>query len=124
MKVNRDFELFKAEFKKWQGAFGLEGYAVYFKHEKADGFFARIIMDRSAMSATVILNKNLPRDNAPFKDIKRDAKHEAIHLLIYALESAGKDRFTVETVMDDASEELVHKLETLINLIKHRSREG
>jgi len=114
MSTNKDFELFQKEFKRWQKLFGLTGYKVYFKYEPLDGKFAEIAITSGVMVATVRLNSNLPDKDKPFKDIKRDAKHEALHLLIARLEGNGKYRYSTEAEIDEAGEELVVKLEDLI----------
>jgi len=114
MKTNRNFALFQKEFKKWQKLFGLTGYKVYFKHEPIAKRFAEIAIESGAMVATVRLNSNLPDKDKPFRDIKRDAKHEALHLLIARLENNGKYRYSTEAEIDEAAEELVVKLEDLI----------
>ena len=47
MKVpNKDFELFKKEFTKYQKLFGLTGYRVIFKHEGIDGANANITIQQ------------------------------------------------------------------------------
>jgi len=114
MKTNKDFALFQKEFTKWQKLFGLTGYKVYFKHEPLEKGFAEIAIGLGVMVATVQLNSNLPDKDKPFKDIKRDAKHEALHLLIGRLENNGKYRYSTEAEIDEAAEELVVKLEDLI----------
>ena len=114
MSSNKDFELFKSEFKKWQGRFGLTGYKVYFKHEPLDGAFADININQEESVATVRLNSKLPDKDKPFRDIKRHAKHEALHLLIGRLEMNGRYRFVSSGEMYESSEDLVHRLEGLI----------
>jgi len=109
-----DFELFQEEFKVWQGKFGLMGYGVYFKHEEIDGAFADISINHELMVATVRLNNKLPDEIKPFSDIKRDAKHEAIHLLIGRLEMNGRCREVSSGEIFEASEELANKLGNLI----------
>ena len=114
MSSNKDFELFKREFKKWQKLFGLSGYKVYFKYEPIEKSFADVTINQADMVVTVRLNSNLLDKNKPFKDARKSAKHEAIHLLIARLEHNGRYRYIPECEMDEASEELVHKLEDLI----------
>ena len=112
--MNKDFELFQTEFRKWQQRFGLTGYKIYFKHEEIDGAFAKINIDLDSMRATVRLNNKLPDTARPHKDIKGNAKHEALHLLISRLELNGKYRYASANEMDESAEDLVHKLEGLI----------
>ena len=112
--MNKDFALFCSEFKKWQKLFGLTGYTVYFKYEPIEDCFATIKINQGSMVATVRLNSKLPDKDKPHKDIKESAKEEALHLLVGRLESNAFYRFTSEEEIDEASEELTHKLEDLI----------
>jgi hypothetical protein len=114
MSTNKDFELFQSEFKKWQKLFGLTGYKVYFKYEPLEKSFADIEINQEDVVATVRLNSKLPDKDKPFKDIKRSAKHEALHLLIGRLEINGRYRFVSSGEMYEAAEELVRRLENLI----------
>ena len=109
-----DFELFQQEFKKRQHAFSLMGYKVYFKYEPIETSFADIHINQGEMVATITLNSKLPDKDIPFKDVKRSAKHEAIHLLVSRLEHNGRYRYTSENEIYEATEELVFKLEELI----------
>ena len=111
---NKDFELFKLEFKKWQTRFGLTGYKVYFKYEPLEDHFAEITISQGNMVATVRLNSKLPDKDKPLKDVKRSAKHEALHLLVGRLEQDGRYRYSSENEIYEATEELVFRLEDLI----------
>ena len=110
----KDFELFQREFKKWQRRFGLSGYSVFFMHEEIGNSFAQIVINHSELVATVTLNNKLSEIAEPFKDIKGDGKHEAIHLLIGRLEMNGRCREVSSGEIFEASEELVNKLGNLI----------
>ena len=66
------------------------------------------------MVATVRLNSKLPDKDKPCKDIKRSAKHEALHLLVSRLELNGRFRFSTDNDIFECTEELVVKLEGLI----------
>jgi hypothetical protein len=112
--MNKDLALFQSEFKKWQRLFGLTGYKVYFEYEPFDNSFADISINQGDMVVTVRLNSKLPDKDKPHKDIKRSAKHEAIHLLVARLEKNGRYRYTSETEIYEATEELVFRLENLI----------
>jgi len=112
--MSRDFEVFKKEFKKWQQRFGLNGWKVYFKHEPLDSAFAEIETNLDGMVATVILNSKLPDKDKPFKEVKRSAKHEAIHLLTARLEYNGRARFSSSAEIYESAEELNNKLYDLI----------
>ncbi len=112
--MDKDFELFKSEFTRWQIRFGLIGYKVYFKYEPIDTGFANIIINQGGMVATVKLNSKLSSEDILFKDVKRSAKHEALHLLVGRLEQDGRYRYSSENEIYEATEELVFRLENLI----------
>ena len=108
-----DFEKFQKVFKGYQKKFGLTGYKVYFQYKPIEDF-ADIIVDWENKVATARLNSALPSKDKPFKHIHVSAKHEAIHLLLNRLESCAFRRYTTETDISEAVEELTFKLEDLI----------
>ena len=112
--MSKEFFEFQEYFKKYQKLFGLTGYKVYFKCEPLDNSFADININQGEMVATIRLNNKLPNKDKPFKDIKRSAKHEALHLLVGRLEHNGRYRYSSENEIYEAVEELVFKLEDLI----------
>jgi len=115
MKEPEDFARFKKYFKEYQQRFGLTGYKVYFKYEPLESSFADITVGENNMVATIRLNSKLPAKDKPFKDIKGNAKHEALHLLINRLEHRARCRYLGEEEIYEAVEELVIKLEGLID---------
>ena len=112
--MNKDFALFQEYFKEYQQRFGLTGYRVYFKYEPLEDCFASINCSRGDMTATVRLNSKLSNATKPFQDIKRSAKHEAIHLLLQRLEGNARYRYATSEEIYEATEELTFKLEELI----------
>ena len=112
--MNKDFGMFQKHFRRYQKRFGLTGYRVYFKYEPLDESFADMKLDLTDMVATVRLNSQLPDKDKPVKDIKRSAKHEALHLLVGRLEENGRYRYSSKNEIYEAVEELVFKLEELI----------
>ena len=112
--MNKDFAEFQKHFGKYQKLFGLTGYKVYFKYEPMEGCFASISVTQNDMVATVRFNSQLPDEYKPFRDIKRSAKHEAIHLLLQRLEHRAISRYVASEEIYEAVEELVFKLEDLI----------
>lgn len=111
---NKDFELFQKVFKEYQEKFGLAGYKVYFEYEPFEDDFAGISLDMDNMVATVRLNSRLPKCQEKGKDIRRTAKHEAIHLLFGRLQCLARERYVSTSEIHEASEEIVNKLEGLI----------
>ncbi len=113
--MNKDFEQFQRYFKKYQKLFGLTGYEVYFKYEPLNDGFASIALNQETMVATIGLNSKLADKDKPHKDIKRSAKHEALHLLVGRLEKNGRYRYCAEAELYEATEELVNRLDGLID---------
>jgi len=113
-----DFKLFQKCFREYQQRFGLTGYKTYFKYRRLENNFAQVTVQQNSMVATVTLNSKLSNSSRPFKDIRRTAKHEAIHLLLSRLEHRASSRYTAEEEVYEAVEEIVFKLE---GLIKDRS---
>lgn len=111
-KEIKDFDLFKKIFLEYQQAFGVIGYKVYFKYEPLDGSFADITINQNDMVATVRLDS--ARTHPEDRDIRQSAKHEALHLMLFHLESLSINRFVREDEIYEATEELVFKLEGLI----------
>jgi len=114
MTEDKDFTLFKSEFTKWQQMFGLTGYKVYFGHEPLKSGFANIVGNNGTAVVKVTLTNKIPPGNEAFKDIKRSAKHEAIHLLLRRLVQSARHRHSTAEEISEAVEELAYKLEALI----------
>jgi len=113
--MNRDFVQFQKHFKNYQQRFGLIGYKVYFKYEPLENSFAEISVGPNDMVAVVTLNSRLPEKDKPLKGIKGSAKHEALHLLLNRLAQRARYRYVHEEEIYEAVEELVIKLEKLID---------
>jgi len=112
--MNKDFELFKKEFKRWQEKFGLNGWRVYFKYESFGDGYANITIDLEDVCATVRLNESSSKENKELRKIEDIAKHEAIHLLLANLAQLGRRRYINTSELYIAEEELAHRLEGLI----------
>lgn len=95
--------------------FGLCGYQVYFKHEPLETALADIFVDLTQMTVTVRLDSNPKPEDKPHMNIKHLARHEATHLLIGRLAQNAKTRYICELEMTETIEELVNKLEGLID---------
>ena len=108
-----DFELFQKYFMEYRQRFGLIGYTIYFKHEPINSF-ASISVNQNGMVATVRLDSKMLTKEKPFFDVKKSAKHEAIHLLLWRLEDRASSRYITEDELYETVEEAVSKLESLI----------
>ena len=106
----KEFTTFKDAFLKYQKLFGLTGYKIYFYHEPLDKSFANITVNQEEYVATVRLDTSSHEE----RDVAVSAKHEALHLLLYKLEDRALSRFVGQYDIYETVEELVGKLEKLI----------
>ena len=112
--MNKDFELFKKTFTRYQNKFGLTGWRISFSHGTLDGAHAEMTPNLSCMVASVRLNSVPHKHDNNWGDIKGHAKHEAIHLLLQRLVTNGSTRYISESEIYESTEEVVRKLENLI----------
>lgn len=113
-KSSNDFEIFKREFERYHKLLGLTGWQIFFEYEPISDKFAQLKYVVGDGCATVTLNSQIPSNLAPHKDVKRDAKHEALHLLLSRLAWYANQRCVTQEALDEAEEEIVVKLEGLI----------
>ena len=117
MKTNsRDFVLFCKTFTKYQKILGLTGYNIFFRHEPLENAFASITVNQADMIATVRLNSKLEPKDKPFKNVRKSAKHEAIHLLLGRYNYLATAKWNVGSEdIREVEEELVYKICNLID---------
>lgn len=111
---NKDFK----EFKKWgnyyQKKFGLTGYNCYYKDEELEGCFANVAVSEDTRVATFRLNKKLDKDEREFSDVKKDAKHEMLHLMLNKLQYLATLRYVRDGEIEEVAEGIVCKLTDLV----------
>ena len=116
-KTNKEhFNLFKSECQKWIDKLKLDNWKIYFAHEEMEGVYARIFPDIKTNVATIKMNTEWSMfaiDNLE-ESIKNAAKHEVIHLLLARLSEYGHKKDYTHDNMFEAEEELVRKLEKII----------
>ena len=113
-KDNKGFELFQKEFKRYQEYFGLLGYEARFEFESIDSAAASLDIKQEDMVVYVTLNSKLHKPEKTVAELKRNAKHEALHLLTGRMRSYAYARHIMGADIYEANEELVRKLEKLI----------
>ena len=110
MKQTR-LESFKKYFTQYQKRFGLEGYSVYFQQCVLSDCHADITTDHYNMLATVRVNST----GSEGRKLKDTAKHEALHLLLGEIMYLARNRYISEDILYSAEEQIVYKLEKLID---------
>lgn len=103
-------EKFKREFIKYQKLFGLTGWDVKFEIRALNGSLAELCYRSNECVATASLNKFF----AVGEDIKKTARHEAIHLLLARYDFIASARYISPDELIQANEEIVVKLTELI----------
>jgi hypothetical protein len=92
----------------------LSGWQIFFEYQPIADKFAQVKYVLGDGCAIVTLNSELPSSLSQHKDVKRDAKHEALHLLLSRLVWYANQRCVTQEALDEAEEEVVVKLEGLI----------
>ena len=90
-----DFALFKSECLRWIEFFGLTSWKIDFVHEKLrNEAFAECRVDGICDRYCVLaLNAEISDHDRSYFDPAKTAFHEVLELLLWPLESCGRDRF-------------------------------
>ena len=120
MKTNKKhFETFKKECEYWIKRFQLNGWKVEYVHAKLeDEVLGTLESNLDGYVALITFTTNIfdnGSDTTLEENIRETAKHEVIHLLLSRLSLMGKTRFTESKGYISAEEELVRKLEKIID---------
>ena len=114
MKTTKSqFNEFKQEFLRYVELLGLKDWKIYFRHEDIDGF-AQIIRNANESIATVSFCSELNREDMQDLDIKMNAKHEAIHLLLSRYNFIASCRFVNDGEVSAEEERIVRILEKVL----------
>ena len=106
----KHFEIFKNEVLRWLGVFGLE-HDVGFEHVEMVDCKAAMCGVYKFRTCMFSLNTNWDPDTPlTVAEIKKTAKHEAIHLLLYDLQILACARWVTRDEVDVAVESLTYKL--------------
>ncbi len=114
MGGSRDFDGFKREFQRYQSLFGLNDWKVYFQHGPSEEYFASLEISFTDRVATAFINTDLAGKDLPHRDVRGNAKHEALHLLLAAVEGHARARYATPNAITEAIEAAVRRLETLV----------
>ncbi len=116
MKTTRQhFRVFQKETLKWLELFGLEHWGVTFSHEELSAAYADFTASSINKVAHVRLNMTWSGARPlSEEEVKKTAKHEAIHVLLCNLEAVGRSRYVTEDEFTNAIEDLVRKLAVLL----------
>ena len=118
MKITKKhLKFFKKECDKWIKRFELNNFKVHYFLEDLDGCYAEISINLKGFVASVYLSNDINTSDAEtvYSIIKESAKHEMIHLLLAKLGVMSRSReYTAQDCLE-AEEEIVRKLEKIIN---------
>lgn len=115
--TQKHLDIFKKECQLWIDRFELNHFRIFYDHCQVKDCYARINHDVSNSVATIEFNKEWAMagvDNLE-ESIKETAKHEIIHLLLAKLSTYGISKHYTKSDCIETEEELVRKLEKIIN---------
>lgn len=110
----KHFKLFQRYFKKYQKEFGLTGYNVRFFRKKMDDCYAEILVNQDGKVARVNFSTNWIDRKITNIEIKENALHECLHLLISRIVWLGTCRYIDDQEIPEEEESLVVKLSGLL----------
>ena len=111
--TKKDFEVFKAECRKWVGYFGLLDWEICFTHETEMECRAACYPDYQGRIAIITLNTNwtmAPEDN----EFELIAFHEACELLIAPLSLVALERHVTKDEITSATHGIIRTLENTV----------
>lgn len=116
MKVSKAyFNRFKKAFLYWQREFGLTQYEISFFQKYLKYSYSEIKIKEIGKIADVFLTTKISGlDKEADIGPEENAKHEAIHLLLYRLVWLGSARYIEQTDINEEWEAIVRRLEKVI----------
>lgn len=94
--TKQHFRLYKKAVREYYKKYRLSGWHLYFEHGKDSKSLARVWADTDTKAVVFYMSRKWKGVKPSKKRIRRAAKHEVIHLLLWPLHSAGWGRFTTE----------------------------
>ena len=111
--TKKDFEVFKAECRKWVKYFGLLDWDVSYSNYREDGCRGSCSADFGGRLCTINLAKKW--DYKPKKsELKRIAFHEVCELITAPLCIWAENRFSTQTAIDSANHYIIRILENTV----------
>jgi hypothetical protein len=116
MKTTRkDFEAFKAEFRKWQKRLGLADWRACFEHGHTKGCYGEIFTNIQARLATVVFGRAVDRDGVLGYSPTRTGRHECLEMLLAEIKDIARARTFSEDSLDAAVHAIIRRLEALFD---------
>ena len=122
----KQFETFKAEFRRWQRLLGLTDWRVYFAHDKVKDAYAEIVPNTEGRIVTVFFGAEVDDKNGAKigYDPSSTGRHEAFELLLAELKYIARSRSFNEDNLDAASHAVIRRLENLFDEHAFDAAEG
>ncbi len=116
--TKKDFSIFVERCKYWIKVFGLTEWEINFRHESGgktmSDSFSWIITDNEGNQFTII-SLNTERERTPSaENLKEDARHEVLHLLLADLCNAGEERYVSRDQLHKAEHMVIRRLEKVL----------
>jgi hypothetical protein len=107
----KDFAIFRAECQRWITRLGLSDWKIYYRFEEIEDGLAGCRRSFEGRCATIVLNpcqENCKREHV---DVKRNAKHEVLHLLLAELDWLNRNRCVTDSAWMAAEHAVIRRLE-------------
>jgi len=118
--TNKDFQLFKAECKKWIEILGLKGWEIIYKHEdnkiKGRANFHIQLIDRISV---ITLSKTWGDNIVSKNSIRRSAFHEICEVFLSRIKIIAESRFINSDEIDEEIHAIIRTLENVIFNLSH-----
>lgn len=113
----KQFNIFKAESRKWIDIFGLKGWRVDFFHRHLDDDRrGQIFVDIPGRCASIVLGMDWDENDKPLdSNVRRTAFHEVCELLLWRLADMAHTK--IFTNRDSIREETHSIIRTLENVL-------
>jgi len=111
----KHFEEFKRYHAEYLTRFGLLQWRVEYKHEALEDSYAVSDMSFTGKCMEVTLATHWTKSRPPDStELRRLAKHEAVHALLHGLYWHAKARFIQPDTLNEVEESIVRTLDRLI----------
>ena len=113
--TGKEFSIFKNEFRKWQAAFGLHRYEIFYQMHKSDeDGMAWCSTNQSGCIATISLARSWEPVKPTAYALKKAAFHECVELLISNISEIAEARYVTRQELDEERHRIVRSLEYVI----------
>lgn len=116
MKISKEeFKTFVDECNRWVDFFGLKDWKIYYYQEKLKESFAECRVNGiENRIVSIVLNKELDKEDYDFFDLRKTAFHEVCEVLLYGLEYLATCRYLSPEEITTERHSIIRRLENSV----------